>query len=160
MYTEKRTLALDPPKLCGSGQSIRYPAIAEIKVDGEFCFLYFNTNGDPTHTINKNGFCRFDFDQLNAIEDRLAESEYTDGIFLCELYWGDGKNGQLYELLSHKLDNDVKITIHDIYMLNNEIIKQLPLITRKELLFHLFDQEWQPNFGIVTNGMDIINNNP
>jgi len=159
MNTMKQPLTLNPPKLRGALAGIKYPALAEIKYDGEFNFLYYHERGhtDPTHTINKNGNCRYDFPAVNKITDMLEDQGHFNGIFLCEVYWDKGKNGQLYDLLSHKQDDDVKICIFDIYSLDDTLIKDTDLNTRKEVLFELFGKEFQPEFDIVEEENEVNN---
>lgn len=149
MNTTKKSLALDPPSLRGSLAGMQYPAIAELKYDGEFDFIYYENDGS-THTINKYGTVRSDFPSLNTLHETLDKRGIKDAILLCEIYWDTGKSGALYDLLSHKKDDNVRIALFDIYSINNVILHSVDLITRKEILFDLFGK-WQTEFKVVTN---------
>jgi len=150
MNTAKQSLKLNPPSLRGSLAGMRYPAIAELKYDGEFDFLYYTKHG-PTYTINKNGTVKTDFPALAAIHQVLMDKDVEDAVLLCELFWNTGKAGELYKLNSNKKSNNVNLIIFDIHTYNSMNISSCPLITRKEVLLELFHQSWQAKYKVVEN---------
>ena len=134
---------------------MRYPAIAELKYDGEFDFLYYDRTGvKGTYTINKYGTTRYSFPALTAIHETLALRKVDNAIILCEVYWDDGKAGKLYELNSNKTNDNIRIAMFDILSYNDTVIGDLELITRKEVLFDLFGKRWQPQYVVVTDKIE------
>jgi len=123
------------PQLRGSLAGLRYPVLAEIKYDGEFNYIVLKNK--DLYTINKYGTMRRDFPALNAIGELLDKLEVDSVVLVCEVYWNEGKLGALYELLSHKKDDDIKLCIFDIIELNGDNLKDYSLIDRKEILLDL-----------------------
>src|SRR3990167_9140400 len=119
------------PELRGSRESIKFPAFAEIKLDGELCMIDYAS--DHICAINKYGKIRENFKALDVIKRRLKADGEERIIMLCELYVGDGKAGSLYKLLSLKDDDNLNITVFDITNMPSS-----KLIERKERLCHLF----------------------
>lgn len=93
---------------------------------------------------------------LNEIKSVLAGRGIAKAEFLGELYYGNGKAGSLYELLSHKIDDDLKLAVHDISRLNDEILGNKPLCERKEVLSYLLP-EHSIKSQILNNIYDINN---
>jgi hypothetical protein len=142
------------PQLRGSLAGMKYPAFAEIKVDGELNYLVYK-GGHTTATINKYGNTRRDFKALNEITNILNTNPNVHStVLICEIYWGDGKSGALYELLSHKKDNDVNICIFDILEYNQVNCKNEPLIDRRELLMSLGINKYIVDGSLVSSKQD------
>jgi ATP-dependent DNA ligase len=55
-----------------------------------------------------------------------------------ELYHGDGKMGALYDLLSNKLSDKLRLAIFDAKMIGGMDISMLPLIERREHIIKCF----------------------
>ena len=70
MKTGVTNIKVPYPELRGKLSSVRYPALAEVKFDGEYCVIHWK-RGQNALAINKNGKCREDFHQLNAIQTLL-----------------------------------------------------------------------------------------
>jgi len=122
---------------------MRYPAFAEIKLDGEFNFIHYHEEEKkPIWTINKYGTTRQHFHDLKKMMYVLNGNKITSAVMLCELYWGQGKAGALYELLSHKKDDNVHIHVFDVLMVNDNVVDKLPLVERKEILWDMIGP-WQ-----------------
>jgi len=65
--------------------------------------------------------------------DGIFQFIQTDnGIYLGELHYGEGKQGDLYKLLKDR--NKGNILIFDVVMLNNEIVQNRPLSERKKAI--------------------------
>ena len=137
------------PELRGTLASMRYPCFGEIKYDGEACYIHYNYNGHKATivTTNKYGTMRYDWPKLDGLAEVLKKANVIQALFQAELYFGDGKAGSLYSLLSHKTDDNLNLAIFDVnYLVKNEggnveaIIEgnKTPLIDRKELLGDIF----------------------
>lgn len=128
------------PELRGSLDGMRYPAFAEQKYDGEFGFL-LRPDGGCLWMINKYNKARRDFPALDAIEAQLDSKGVSSVMLLGELYYGQGTQGSLYELLSHKEDDRLNIALFDIAFLDGEDLRKFPLLERRETLMRLFDTD-------------------
>jgi len=130
------------PQLRGSLAGLRYPALAEIKYDGEFNYLHYDRATVP-YLINKYGTKRTDFPMLDDIRDALDKTVSDTGdtvksaTLVCEAYWGKGKLGALYDLLSHKADDALQLRIFDIVEVNGCNLTTDQLVTRKELIHNI-----------------------
>ncbi len=131
MKTSKISLKPPCPELRGSLAGMKYPALLEIKTDGEFCFIHIEEGN--TFTVNKYGTVRQDFKDLNHIETNIL-AQYKSATFLGELMMDLGKAGALYTLLSNKTNNDLQLYIFDIIELDRQDLRTEELITRKEIL--------------------------
>lgn len=87
------------------GESITYPSVAELKLDGEF--VYAVKNGGKVYLANKPAYGRIRTDM--AVTDRLNLMP-EDSALLCELVWGAGKD--FYEFARHKLDADCNLGVY------------------------------------------------
>lgn len=120
------------PQIRGSLSGVKFPAFAEIKYDGEFNYICYEN--DDIFTINKYGKIRRDFPRLRILEKRLRANDVKEAIFLCEIFWGLGQLGSLYDLLKYKEDDRVRFKIFDIIELNHCSLRKQPLIARKEVI--------------------------
>jgi len=135
------------PQLRGSLAGIRFPAFAENKIDGELTYILFN--GTYSYTINKYGNTRRDFPVLNDITIELKK-HCKKAVMICELYWGEGKAGALYELLSHKKDDHVMLGIFDVLEIDGHSLKNEPLIDRREKMLSMGVGLWTVPCQVVT----------
>jgi ATP-dependent DNA ligase len=134
------------PELRGSLSGIKFPAMAELKIDGEFNYICITK--EKAFLINKYGTVREDFPELNHIRKVLGDNE----VFLtCEVYWDNGKAGKLYDLLSHKKDDNIKLAILDVLDVNNRSLRNSPYIERREVLAELKLEGWAPHCWVVAN---------
>jgi len=132
------------PELRGSIAGLRWPCFAEIKYDGEACLIgYHSTALVPIFTSNKYGTMRQEWSKLDDIKAILEDNDVEQAVFLAELFYGGGKTGDLYKLLSHKDSDDLNMVIYDIGHITFKDSKMqgetTPLITRKEILGELFN---------------------
>jgi len=111
------------PELRGTVESIRYPAMAEIKLDGEFNYLHIDKTG--VSTVNKSGKVRSGWLKWEGTEHTTL---------IGELYYGAGKAGQLYDLLSHQDSDDLNFRAFDITCYKGTDVVNEDLLTRIELL--------------------------
>ena len=139
------------PELRGNLAGMRYPAFAEIKLDGEFNFIEFN--GKDIRTINKYGTQKTEFHDLQKMFYMLEGSGVKQAVLLCELYWDKGKSGDLYKFLCHKTDNNVHIHVFDVLMRDDVDLRSEPLVSRKEHLWEMVGQ-WQIGDVIVNNPLE------
>jgi len=102
------------PKLRGGTDYMWFPVIGQVKVDGEYTLIRYNKG--QIYSVNKYGLKREDYPALNKIRDQILKSESKDDeiTLIAELHWGEGKNGDLYHLLSNKKSDDVRLYVHDI----------------------------------------------
>jgi len=77
--------------------------MAEIKLDGEFNYLHIDKTG--VSTVNKSGKVRSGWLKWEGTEHTTL---------IGELYYGAGKAGQLYDLLSHQDSDDLNFRAFDI----------------------------------------------
>ena len=141
------------PQLRGSLAGVRYPALAELKYDGEFNYIIFK-NSD-TYTINKYGTMRRDFPHLNLVKKKLESNSVSSAVLVCEVYWNEGKLGALYDLLSKKKDDAIKLCIFDVIELNNDNVRNHTLLDRKELLHDVGLKRWLPKCWVVEDKADV-----
>ena len=121
-FTSKPTYPL--PEISGSWQFIKYPCVAEIKLDGEFNYLV--GNGTEAILINKYGRVRADLPITNEVKG------FT-GILAGELYYGTGKSF-FEEMLSHKFDSQLKFCAFDILLYGDITVANEKLSARRERL--------------------------
>ena len=84
------------------GESISYPCVAEIKLDGEFQYLI--KKDGKTYLADKQVYGRIRTDMPVTNVDIPDNS-----VFLAELVWNAGKS--FYEFARHKLDADCNLGI-------------------------------------------------
>ena len=123
MKTAKSKVPSIPiPELRGSIQNLKYPVLAEVKLDGEFNFLVYT----PSHTflINKYGTVRQDFPALNDIQKILDDSAGGSTMLVCEVYWDEGKLHDIYKLNSNKKGDATKICVFDCVAWNGDLRRE------------------------------------
>lgn len=133
------------PELRGTIEAVKFPAFAEIKLDGELTFLIFKRmpTGDCfICTVNKYGTTRMDFPALNQYKERFDRKGYDHLILIGELFSEEGKLGALYSLLSKKTTNDVNLSLFDILAFNNQSWKENTLLDRKEKLVEILGKNF------------------
>jgi hypothetical protein len=141
------------PELRGSIESIRFPCFGEIKYDGEANEIWYNKDTTISiATCNKYGTARDSWSKLDIIATYLEQKGIKEARFLAELHYGDGKKGDLYQLLSHKDDDNLSIRIYDIINIDNVLGTTINLIDRKEMLLDIFG----PIYYVVKS--EVINN--
>lgn len=131
MKTSKISIKPPCPELRGSLAGMKYPAMLEIKTDGEFCFIHIEKGN--SFTVNKYGTVRQDFGDLNHIETSVL-AQHKSATFLGELMINQGKAGELYTLLSNKTNDKLELYVFDIIELDKKDLRNEELITRKEIL--------------------------
>jgi ATP-dependent DNA ligase len=148
--TEKITTKPPFPELRGKLSAMKWPALSEIKYDGEYSLVIFarNKNTVECKTVNKYGKTRCMFPAIDTIASELVNAGVKEAVFLAELYTDEGKLGALYDLLGRKDDDDLNISIFDavkIQFNNNseweDINVQHPLVERKEVIMHVLPSQ-------------------
>jgi len=91
-------------KIRGDLAEIKFPIWADLKLDGELCFLEIKNGKAMLYNKPKYGRKRWDCEIT-----KQAELLLDDGLYIGELYYGDGKD--VYELLRHKVDDNLKLSI-------------------------------------------------
>ena len=137
-YTTKAII----PELRGTFGSLRYPCFGEIKYDGEAVVVMYDISWpDRIITTNKYGTMRSEWSKLDSLADILEEKNIKKALFLGELFYKTGEAGALYDLLSHKEDDDLNIKLYDVvHIINDSEMKgsEATLMDRKEILTKLF----------------------
>jgi hypothetical protein len=137
-------------KLRGTMAGIRYPAIADIKYDGELALVSGDGNSGWA-TGNKYGRMR----KFTCDEIGLKDEKFGTSVYLAELMYKEGRSGDLYQLLSHKEDTAVlRVRIFDVFYHGNVAMHLQPLVKRKEILKQL-DPKVVAESAIVRNKQDI-----
>lgn len=136
------------PELRGDMNSVLLPAFCDIKYDGELNL--FEKMGDKGVLINKYGTTRED---CPITEDLNRIFKDHQGVrILGELVIEDGKNGDLYKMLSKKMDDNLKFMAFDMPMFTNEdgvnAHASADLLVRKEALID-FIQGQSTNVGVA-----------
>lgn len=145
------------PELRGSLECMRYPALAEIKLDGEFDFIYYDELKKPyMWTVNKYGTTRSEYAELDRLGGILWDKGIRRCVLMGELYFDKGKKGQLYQLLERKkIDDNLHLCPFDIYSLNENSLAHESLLTRKEILNDLIGQWGNLESKVVQNSIDV-----
>ncbi|RLG16041.1 hypothetical protein DRN69_01890 [Candidatus Pacearchaeota archaeon] len=93
-------------KYRGSKQDIKYPCYASLKIDGELQYVIKKDNKVFSVNKSKYGRKREDYPALEEFK-RLS---LPDGIYLCELYWNEGKTKEdFYGLLRNRNSDELKL---------------------------------------------------
>lgn len=161
MITEKITTKPPFPELRGKLSSIRWPALSEIKYDGEYCLVIYARGKDSRvvecKTVNKYGKTRSMFPAIDTIATELTSAGVREAAFLAELYTDEGKLGALYDLLGRKEDDGLNINIWDASLIRfidnseySDISMRSTLIDRKEIIMHILPSQ-QTQLKIVMN---------
>ena len=150
MIVKKSTRKMPYPELRGNIAQIQYPALAEIKFDGEFNWLISNPPNEP-YLINKNGKIRTDCNITKWAQANLAFPFQMLG----ELVWGGGKAGALYDLLSHQEDNELSFRPFDLVSLSGVNLEKETLMTRIEELQRIMSPKYE-GLKFVENESDVI----
>ena len=112
------------PECRGSLDTMRYPAFVDVKYDGEFT-VYVKKVGHSGKLLNKHGAVREGL--ITAQLDSMVPADLDINI-IGELTYLEGLKGDLYSLLTNKVNDDVlRFCAFDIQ--NDDA-----LIDRKELL--------------------------
>ncbi len=121
------------PVLRGSLANIKYPAWAEIKVDGEYNKLIKNV-GEDSFLLNKYGKKRTNFKVTKHV-DKMMEGHHSY-VILGELIYGRGQLGDLYKLIQNKHGDGECLDFYpfDIAMLDGVDLKNKSWITRAEII--------------------------
>lgn len=135
MIVAKMTPKFQEPKLRGSLEAIRWPALYEFKFDGELNWLVhkcpeMRVGHYHTYLINKYGLVRAE----TPVIERVIQGIGSSAILIGELVYGKGHAGDLYELNKHKADDGLTFIPFDIIMWDGQSMASTPLIDRKELL--------------------------
>jgi ATP-dependent DNA ligase len=106
----------------------------EPKRDGEYNMLY--KNAKSSFFTNKYGTQRWESQLSYQIETYFKDIQFT---LLGEICFMEGKNGDLYNLLSNKTnDQMLRFYIFDIASLSGVDLCSRPILERKEILLDLF----------------------
>ena len=85
----------------GKLANIKYPCFAEIKYDGEYCTW-------------AGGVFTNKYANVKMLPHLNTELLGVNEILAGELYYGDGKDGALYQLLANKNSPDLKFAVFDL----------------------------------------------
>ena len=131
MKRTKSSISMPYPELRGTINQIRYPAWAEIKLDGEFNHL-IRANGQETKLINKHGLIRTDCPITRKVDKLFNGPVHMIG----ELHYGEGKQHDLYNLLKNQGSDSLNFTAFDIVELEGVDMRGQTLLTRLGKLSH------------------------
>jgi len=150
MNITKASLKPPCPELRGNIESMKYPAFAEIKVDGEFQFIMINKEANHKQCINKYGTIKEDFNALRSLEPK------STCVLLGELFYKNGLAGEFYDMQSNQDDSEnFKLCVFDIVMINDEDVRHHPLVARKEIIMDLGLKSYMPIINVVQNKTDV-----
>ena len=141
-------------KLRGSPSQIEYPCWAEIKMDGEYTWLV--KTDASCYTVNKYGLCRLNY-PITESAKRLKGASLGDFILIGELYYGDGKKGRLYDLLSHKESDALNFMPFDIVQFKGVSVGKATLVDRLEMMHELGVDPTIQNHGRVIDDKEQLN---
>lgn len=148
------------PELRGKLAALRYPALTEIKMDGEYNALFYNKSkivgGESKFiTVNKYGRVRQDFPALMELQATLDASEAQSCTMLSELYYEDGKLGKLYGLNSNKESDSLSLHVFDVAGVNSMHVGKYELAERKEILYDLIGTD-QAKVKLCQTELDVV----
>jgi ATP-dependent DNA ligase len=140
------------PELRGKLSAVRWPALSEIKYDGEYNIIVYTDEKDVVTctAINKYGKARTHFPAIDTIAAECRANDVSEAVFLAELYTDEGKMGALYDLLGRKEDNNLKVSVFDASRIRfkseyaqefEDINVQHPLIQRLETYMHILPSQ-------------------
>lgn len=139
------------PEHRGSLAGLRYPSFAEIKYDGEAMVIVYQ-RGAEIFAANKHGTIRTKWDKLVEIADIMRTTNLEYAYLYCELFYGEGKNQALYQLLKHKDSDDLNFIIYDMAI--RGVVDTRPLVERKEMITELFRKKYLGQCRLVTNATE------
>ena len=131
MNTVRTSSKSQYPELRGREATLRYPAWAEPKLDGEFNWLIKDSDG--CYTVNKRGLRRSECPATQCFE---ANPNVYSVQLIGELYWPPGHNGALYDLLRHQKDDGLVFKPFDIVELNGVSLTKHMLKDRIDIMFN------------------------
>lgn len=114
--------------------SIKYPVYVDTKYDGELNMLIYEHGN--IFSVNKYGRRRDSLNGFQRIIGNLKNRNTQQCILLSELVATEGKQGDLYNLLTQKNSLKSKLAIFDIMYLDGNDVTKLPLDERREILMH------------------------
>lgn len=176
MKTEKITTKPPFPELRGTLTAMTFPALSEIKYDGEYTMVIYKDErqndakacytlqpGNITcKTLNKYGRTRTHFPAIDAIARDCHAHGVREAVFLAELYALNGKLGALYDLNSMKEDDSLSLFVFDcsriIFHDNSEYDDVAPtdsLIDRKETIMNILPSQ-RSQLKIVMNETEAL----
>jgi len=99
------------PKATGEvSKNAVWPCWAEIKYDGELEFIEYD-NGWKVMNKARYGRVRTNFPVTEEMDSTGLPRSL---VYVGELYYGEGKLGDLYKLLANKTSDDLKLAIFDV----------------------------------------------
>lgn len=124
---------------------MKYPALSEVKYDGEYNLIIYQDSGDSVscQTLNKYGRTRTHFPAIDLIAKECRNEGVKEAVFLAELYTDEGKLGALYDFLGRKEDDGLNIAIWDASRIllsdghDLTITSTNTLIERREAIMHV-----------------------
>jgi len=127
------------PELRGSLAGIKFPAIADFKLDGELQYVVVDKTGEG-FCVNKYGSIKSDFPALNVFR-----SAHRDTVLVAELYFGAGSGGTFYDMQKCKDKDTLNLYAFDMLQLDGQDLRGEPLITRLEHLVPFLQSLKLPN---------------
>ncbi len=125
------------PELRATLSGIHYPALVELKLDGELDWCVGQGGEVEPYFINKRGKVRTEMPILEAIKRRMDEKPFE---LVGELFHGQGENHALYALNSNRESDDLNFYPFDIISYENQSLVNQTLVDRKEIIAsHLWD---------------------
>jgi len=141
------------PELRGSIDAMKYPALSDIKVDGEFEYIILLEN--DACCVNKYGTVKRDFTALMLCQQSLKSCKHSKACLLGELYMDNGKAGDFYVMQANKNRPEaLNLFIHDIVMLDGVDLRNQNLLTRREMLHEAL--YWCPATNLVNNKQEAL----
>ncbi|GEM_PF-5697742 len=105
-------------KFRGKVYDVKYPCYISLKLDGEFTYLV--KQGDKVYTINKSEYGRYRED-FNALNEFKQLKDIPNGIYLAELYFGEGRTKKDFNnFLRNKTNDNLNLAIWGILELEGK----------------------------------------
>ena len=125
----------------GNIKDIQYPCYVSLKLDGEL--QYIIKKNDKIFSVNKSKYGRWRMNYKALLE--FEELNLPNGIYLAELYWGDGRSKEeFYALLRNKTSDELKLAIWGILQYENYLT--LSTTRTYEILEEIKNQCQNKNF--------------
>lgn len=122
-----------PDEIRGTLQSVQFPAVAQVKMDGELGQLI--RRPERIEIVNKAEYGRHRQDFAPTREAQALPSCTLIG----EIYWADGKD--FYELLRHRDHDALRFAVFDIADREGQDVRALSYHERWQMLKELFTTE-------------------